>query len=255
MSIFVISNHNSCRVLFDKIASLYFIRKIYLYFSIGNGQPMEPALCQLYRHRFVRYSTPVRHGATDRSSTSGRGTHGRRQFHVSAAAAAVDDYLSARLCRVAIHHAARGAVLSAAFSAPMSPLTAFSLCTPTAGDVRNVHPLYGQRDTRKHTDIAHPLPGSARVESRLPELSPAESLSACALFPSPMRDHVKMTNRKHILYCCQRRQPRRKQFESGGAHGERGARAYKGVWGRSPQPGPGAEPLVRGSGGRSPPEA
>ena len=50
-------------------------------------------------------------------------------------------------------------------------------------------------------------------------------------------------------------QPRRKQFESGGAHGERGARAYKGVWGRSPQRGPGAEPLVRGSGGRSPPEA
>ena len=83
-----------------------------------------------------------------------------------------------------------------------------SLCTPTAGDVRNVHPLYGQRDTPKHTDIAHPLPGSARVESRLPELSPAESLSACALFPSPMRDHVKMTsstNRKYILYCCQRR--------------------------------------------------
>ena len=28
-----------------------------------------------------------------------------------------------------------------------------------------------------------------------------------------------------------------------------------GVWGRSPQRGPGAEPLVRGSGGQSPPEA
>jgi len=39
---------------------------------------------------------------------------------------------------------------------------------------------------------------------------------------------------------------RRKQFESGVAHGERGARAYKGVWGQSPQRGPGAEPLVRG---------
>ena len=38
------------------------------------------------------------------------------------------------------------------------------------------------------------------------------------------------------------------QFESGGAHGECGARAYKGAWGRSPQRGPGAEPLVRGSG-------
>ena len=40
-----------------------------------------------------------------------------------------------------------------------------------------------------------------------------------------------------------------------GAHGERGAPAYKGIWGRSPQRGPGAEPLVKGSGGRSPPEA
>jgi len=38
-SILVISKHNSFRVLFDKIAS------VYLYFSIGNGQPMEPALC------------------------------------------------------------------------------------------------------------------------------------------------------------------------------------------------------------------
>ena len=26
-------------MLFDKIASMYFILKIYLYFSIGNGQP------------------------------------------------------------------------------------------------------------------------------------------------------------------------------------------------------------------------
>src|SRR5664279_1540832 len=33
------------------------------------------------------------------------------------------------------------------------------------------------------------------------------------------------------------------------------ARAYMGVWGLCPQWGPGAKPLVRGSGGRSPPEA
>jgi len=45
-SILVISNHNSFRVLFDKIASVYFNSKIYLHFSIGNGQPVEPALCQ-----------------------------------------------------------------------------------------------------------------------------------------------------------------------------------------------------------------
>jgi len=41
----------------------------------------------------------------------------------------------------------------------------------------------------------------------------------------------------------------------GGAHGERGARAYNGGLGAEPQRGPGAEPLVRGSGGQSPPEA
>jgi len=49
---------NSFRVLFDKIASVYFIwKKIYLYFSVGGGQPREPAPCQLmYRHiTLVRY--------------------------------------------------------------------------------------------------------------------------------------------------------------------------------------------------------
>ena len=44
-------------------------------------------------------------------------------------------------------------------------------------------------------------------------------------------------------------QGRRKQFGSGGPM------ASAGVWGGAPQRGPGAEPLVRGSGGRSPPEA
>ena len=51
-----ISNHNSFRVLFDKIDSVYFISKIYLYFNVGKGQPSEPALCQLYRHMFVSYA-------------------------------------------------------------------------------------------------------------------------------------------------------------------------------------------------------
>jgi len=49
----VISNRNSFRVLFDEIASVYFTWKIYLYCSIWNGRPEEPALCQLYRHTFV----------------------------------------------------------------------------------------------------------------------------------------------------------------------------------------------------------
>ena len=52
----VISNHNSFRLPLDKIASVYFLwKKIYSYFSSGNGQPREPALCQLYRHTFVPY--------------------------------------------------------------------------------------------------------------------------------------------------------------------------------------------------------
>jgi len=55
ISILVISNDNSFRVLFDKIASIYFFRKIYEYFSVGNGQSREPALCQLYRRTFVPY--------------------------------------------------------------------------------------------------------------------------------------------------------------------------------------------------------
>jgi len=49
----LISNRNSFRVLFDKIASVHFTWKIYLCFSIGNGQLREPALCQLYRHTFA----------------------------------------------------------------------------------------------------------------------------------------------------------------------------------------------------------
>ena len=39
-----------------------------------------------------------------------------------------------------------------------------------------------------------------------------------------------------------------------GAWRARGARAYNGGLGARPQRGPGAEPLVGGSGGRSPPE-
>ena len=51
VSILLISNHNTFRVVFDKVASVILFEKIYLYFS--NGQPRKPALCQLYRHTFV----------------------------------------------------------------------------------------------------------------------------------------------------------------------------------------------------------
>jgi len=66
IDILLISNRNSFRVVFDETASAYLIRKMYLYtFSIGNGQPREPALCPLCRHTFVthvqrlRFATPV----------------------------------------------------------------------------------------------------------------------------------------------------------------------------------------------------
>jgi len=37
-----------------KLLLCILFEKIYLHFSIGNGQPREPsALCQLYRHTFV----------------------------------------------------------------------------------------------------------------------------------------------------------------------------------------------------------
>ena len=55
-SILVISNYNIFLVLFDKIASVYFFK---IYFSIENGQPSEPALCQLYRRTFVPYMSAV----------------------------------------------------------------------------------------------------------------------------------------------------------------------------------------------------
>jgi len=38
-----------------KLFSYILFEKIYLYFSIGNGQPTEPALCQLYRRTLVQY--------------------------------------------------------------------------------------------------------------------------------------------------------------------------------------------------------
>jgi len=46
-------------VLFDKIASAYilFEKYIYVFFTVGNGQSRELALCQLYRHTFVPYNT------------------------------------------------------------------------------------------------------------------------------------------------------------------------------------------------------
>jgi len=48
------SNYNSSRVLFDKNCfRIFYLKKICLYFSTGDDQPMEPALCQLYRHTFV----------------------------------------------------------------------------------------------------------------------------------------------------------------------------------------------------------
>ena len=38
-----------------KLLSYILREKIYLYYSVGFGQPREPALCQLFRHTFVPY--------------------------------------------------------------------------------------------------------------------------------------------------------------------------------------------------------
>jgi len=76
----LVSQHNSLRVLFDKIASAYFVWKIYQYFSIGNGQPREPALCHLYRHTFVPYQQPLNKPLQSRS---GQGYSERSKVRVS----------------------------------------------------------------------------------------------------------------------------------------------------------------------------
>ena len=39
-----------------KLLPYVLFEKIYSYFSTGNVQPSEPALCQLYRHAFNSYS-------------------------------------------------------------------------------------------------------------------------------------------------------------------------------------------------------
>jgi len=51
---------------------MFFFQKMYLYFSAGNGQPREPALCQLYRHTFV-LSDINRPAHVSRSSGKGGG--------------------------------------------------------------------------------------------------------------------------------------------------------------------------------------
>ena len=42
-----------------KLLPYILFEKYILYFSIGNGQPRESALCQLYRHTFVPYGKMV----------------------------------------------------------------------------------------------------------------------------------------------------------------------------------------------------
>jgi len=68
-SILVITNHNSFWVLFDKIASVYFICNI-LTFSIGNRQPSELALSQLYWCTFIPYASSSPHNSWQRHKTN-----------------------------------------------------------------------------------------------------------------------------------------------------------------------------------------
>ena len=56
IDILVISHHNSFRVLFDKLASVYFICNMYECFiteNESNDQSSKPALCQLHRCTFI----------------------------------------------------------------------------------------------------------------------------------------------------------------------------------------------------------
>ena len=61
LSILIISNRNSSRLLFDKekLRPYILFEKIHLHFSVEHGQPSKPALCQLYRHTFVPYVTRI----------------------------------------------------------------------------------------------------------------------------------------------------------------------------------------------------
>jgi len=53
----LISTRNSFRVLFDKIASVYFLFEKYIYIlALEMVSAWEPALCQLYQHTCVRRS-------------------------------------------------------------------------------------------------------------------------------------------------------------------------------------------------------
>jgi len=49
-------SHSGFRVLFDKIVSVYFLLKIYLYLSIGNGQPCRtvPIVSAQFRSQLQR---------------------------------------------------------------------------------------------------------------------------------------------------------------------------------------------------------
>ena len=74
--------------------------------------------------------------------------------------------------------------------------------------------------------------------------------------PAVFRRHVVGTTRRNVCYCDTGARP---EYHVWGLE----PRAWfalqrkpiTGVWGRSPQRGPGAEPLVRETGGRNPPEA
>ena len=96
ISISLISNHNSFRVLFEKIASVYFIWKIYLYFS---------TVPLLYRHTFIVAHTNRRQIASSGSlyakttSTSISMRDGRRKRAIRRSATATVQWCHDKLPR------------------------------------------------------------------------------------------------------------------------------------------------------------
>jgi len=60
--------------------------------------------------------------------------------------------------------------------------------------------------------------------------------------------HIQSISQWDVNACVSAWHRRIQEFETCGPYGERGALAYNGVWGICPQGGPGAKPLVSGSG-------
>jgi len=65
-----------------KLLPFILFEKIYQYFSNGNGQPRQPALCQLYRHAFVPYGLTTQRSRIRLVAVSLSGNNLRQVVHM-----------------------------------------------------------------------------------------------------------------------------------------------------------------------------